>query len=316
MKIEFCINKSGELIGGTLVRNQEVVEEMDKLTIPSIVEETDTNGRRSVTLVESIKDTFRVTFQRLYERGVRIIHKLIIEDGIERIANGAFAGIDIEINTVYWPKTCNVIPQYCFSNSKIKSIVGIEGVAEIETAAFQGTSLKYFDWPARCKEIPDCCFQMSELEMIEGLDQVVNIGDLAFRATKLKCFNWPERCKVVPSHCFYECNALEQIVGLEEVTDIRIAAFNETALKTFCWPAGVSATETCLFLSNCEHLEEIIFGGVGIKDVDLECLSYLKDVKKIDLSKCGAVNLINCSSPKGRKLRDKVVLPYYVTEIN
>ena len=272
MKIEFCINKSGELIGGTLVRNQEVVEEMDKLTIPSIVEETDTNGRRSVTLVESIKDTFRVTFQRLYERGVRIIHKLIIEDGIERIANGAFAGIDIEINTVYWPKTCNVIPQYCFSNSKIKSIVGIEEVEEIETAAFCGTLLKYFNWPSKCKEIP--------------------------------------------MECFWKCNRLEQIDGLEVIINIGDGAFQRSGIKTFLCPASVSVAEASAFLEGCENLEGIRFEGTGIKDVDLEYFFFLKNIKKIDFSGLAAVNLINCSSPKGREVRDKVVLPYYVTEIN
>ena len=259
MKVEYIVNNKGELYSFKTSEEEEVVEEFK---IPSTV------GGVKIESIGNLKDTFR----NLYAHGVKQIKKLIIENGIKKMAEFAFADIVIEIDTVYWPKSCTVIPLFSFSRSNIKSIVGVENVEKIELAAFQETLLKYF--------------------------------------------NWPERCKVVSSHCFYKCHALEQLVGLEEVADIGIAAFNETALKTFCWPASVSATETCLFLLNCEHLEEINFGGVGIKDVDLACLSYLKDVKKIDLSGCGAVNLLNCSSEEGCKVRDKVVLPYYVTEVS
>ena len=100
------------------------------------------------------------------------------------------------------------------------------------------------------------------------------------------------------------------------VTEIKIGAFQGTAIKKFLWPASVSATKNEEFLINCNHLEEIIFGGTGIKDIDLECFSCLKDVKKIDLSRCGAVNLLNATDPKYAEVKGKLILPYYVTEIN
>ena len=260
MKIEFCINKSGELIVGTLVRNQEVEEEIEELTIPSIVKGIN---------VESIADTFRFTFQRLYEHGVRSIHKLIIEDGVEKINAEAFSGINIEINTVCWAKTCKVIPLYCFFNSKIKSIVGIEEVEEIETAAFYGTLLKYFNWPSKCKEIP--------------------------------------------MECFWKCNRLEQIDGIEEVTDIGYGAFRSSAIKKFLWPEGVSTLEGAEFLIACEKLEEIKFLGNGVRTIDLKCLSLLKGTKKIKVS-CCAINLLN--TKEYSKIKDRLILPYYVTVVS
>ena len=304
MKIEFLINNTGELYS---FRTSNEEEEIEEFRIPSIV-----NGVK----VESIGD-LRDAFFNLHKYGVKRIEKLIIEDSIKKIKAFAFSNIDIEIDTVVWPKSCKVIPHHCFAVSTIKAIVGIENVEKIGSSAFMWTLFKSFNWPAKCKVIPKECFSnCKNFERIENIEQVTQINAYAFYGTQLKRFSWPEKCKNISAGCFCECRCLERIDGIEEVTDIGEDAFQSSAIKKFLWPASVSATKNEEFLINCKHLEEIIFGGVGIKDVDLECLSYLKDVKKIDLSKCGAVNLINCSSPKGREVRDKVVLPYYVTEIN
>ena len=259
MKIEFLINDWGKLYD---FKTSEEEEEIEEFRIPSIV-----NGVK----VESIGD-LRDTFRILYGHGVKKIGHLIIENGVEKIEAFAFSNIDIEIDTVVWPKTCKVIPQYCFAVSTIKAIVGVENVEKI--------------------------------------------GGSAFRWTLFKSFNWPAKCKVIPEECFYGCTELTTIEGIEQVYRIEACAFDDTQLKRFSWPEGVSATEIFPFLDGCDNLEEIKFEGTGIKDVDLEYFFSLKNIKKIDLSGFAAVNLLNCSSPKGHEVRDKVVLPYYVTEIN
>ena len=213
MEIEFFINDKGELYSFNTTDEEAKIEEFK---IPSIV-----NGVKA----ESIADTFRFSLQKLYERGVRRIHKLIISDGVEKINAKAFSGMRIEINAVYWPNSCNVIPQFCFSHSKIKSIVGVEEVKEVGTGAFMSTLLKEISWPPKCCCIPTGCFQDCELETIEGIDQVVCIEDLAFRSTKLKYFNWPSKCKKIPSGCFEACHNLSQIHGTEGVTHIGCGAF-------------------------------------------------------------------------------------------
>ena len=303
MKIEFLINDRGELYD---FKTSEEEEKIEEFRIPSIV-----NGVK----VESIGD-LRDTFRNLYAHGVKQIKKLIIENGVEKIEEYAFARIKIGIGTFHWPKTCLTISVGCFYNSNIECVKNVQDVIGICRKAFQCSGLRSITWPPKCKRIPDSCFAWSTIETLIGIENVEKSEFDAFYCTQLKRFSWPAKCKVIPEECFYGCQELEQIEGIEEVTNISSRAFQGTAIKKYLWPARVSATKNEEFLINCNHLEEIIFGGGGIKDVDLECLSYLKDVKKIDLSKCGAVNLINCSSPKGRKLRDKVVLPYYVTEIN
>ena len=235
MKIEFLINDRGELYD---FKTSEEEEEIGEFRIPSIV-----NGVK----VESIGD-LRHAFLNLYDHGVEKIKKLIIEDGIKKIAGFAFSDIVIEIDTVVWAKTCLTIPQSCFDSSPIRNVEGIEQVYKIGSCAFYGTQLKRFSWPKNCKMIPHSCFAWSTIETIIGIENVEKI-------------------------------------------------------------------ESCAFYSS-NHLEETIFEGTGIKDIDLECLRDLKNVKKIDLSRCGAVNLLNATDPKYAEVKGKLILPYYVTEIN
>ena len=256
MKIEFLINNTGELYSFKTSNEEEEIEEF---RIPSIV-----NGIK----VESIAD-LRSTFLDLYTHGVKKIKKLIIENGIKKIASFAFGAKDIEIDTVYWAKSCTVIPSFCFDSSNIRNVEGIEHVYKIEPWAFYSTQLKRFSWPPKCKEIPDGCFA--------------------------------------------RCKSFSQINGIEGVTHIGYGAFSGTAISTFCWPEGVSTTEKADFLIDCKKLKEIKFLENGVRTIDLKCFSLLKGSKKIKVS-CCAINLLN--TKKYSKIKDRLILPYYVTEVS
>ena len=304
MKIEFLINDRGELYD---FKTSEEEEEIEELTIPSIVKDIK---------VESIAD-LRTAFWKLYQHGVKKIGHLIIENGVEKIEEYAFTRIKIGIGTFHWPKTCPTISEGCFLESNITNVIGIEDVKEIKKCAFEKSKIRTFSWPGNCKVIPIECFcGCTKLEIIENIEQVTQIGSCAFSFTRLKKFSWPSKCKVVPWKCFFDCKFFSQISGLEEVADIYYGAFTGTALTTFGWPENVSATGIVSFLDDCDNLEEIRFEGTGIKDIDLECLGGLKNVKKIDLSRCGAVNLLNATDPQYAEDKGKLILPYYVTEIN
>ena len=303
VKIEYIVNNKGELYD---FKTSEEEAEIEEFKIPSIV-----NGIK----VKSIGD-LSYTFSNLYDHGVEKIKKLIIEKGIKKIASFAFSDIDIEIDTVYWAKSCTVIPSHCFNNSNIRNIEGIEQVNKIESFAFSSMPLKKFSWPQNCKIIPHSCFAWSTIEAIIGIEDVEEIEYCAFYGTQLKRFSWPEKCKEIPNGCFYGCTELTTIEGIEQVYRIEACAFGDTPLKRFSCPENVSATGIVSFLDDCDNLEEIIFEGTGIKDIDLECLRDLKNVKKIDLSRCGAVNLLNATDPKYAEVKGKLILPYYVTEIN
>ena len=201
---------------------------------------------------------------------------------------------------------------------KINRLLIEDGIEEIQACAFSLIDIKIttVHWPRTCLTIPFRCFSGSNIETIVGIENVKEIEPYAFKDTLLKKISWPSRCKTVPDSCFYRCHNLEQIDGLEVIINIGEDAFQRSGIKTFLCPASVSVAEASAFLEGCDNLEEIRFEGTGIKDVDLEYFFSLKNIKKIDLSGCSAVNLINCSSEEGCKVRDKVVLPYYATEIN
>ena len=303
MKVISFVNGHGELYSFNTFEEEEEIEEM---RIPSMY-----GGVK----VELISGRLENAFRGLYEKGVKKIRHLIIEDGIERIANGAFAGIDIEITTVHWPKSCKVIPHHCFERSRIRNVEGIEQVNKIESFAFSSMPLKKFSWPQNCKIIPHSCFAWSTIEAIIGIEDVEEIEYCAFYGTQLKRFSWPEKCKNIPAGCFWECCCLERIDGIEEVTDIGYGAFRSSAIKKFLWPEGVSTLEEAEFLIDCEKLEEINFLGNGVRTIDLKCFSLLKGSKKIKVS-CCAINLLNANIAEYAKIKDRLILPYYVTEIN
>ena len=305
MKIKYYTH--GEELTGFDIALKKGTTIIDTLKIPSVVE-----GKP----ISHIATTIGEAFSKLKGKGISEIKNVLIEEGISSISNHAFSNIDIKIDNVCWSASCTVIPAYCFFASHIESITGIDFVATIGKGAFALSDVQTFSWPLLCKSIPAECFEGSPLIEITGTDKVTNIEREAFCGTKLQRFSWPQKCQNIPNDCFRECDCLEQIDGLEVIINIGDGAFQRTKIKTFCCPASISATEICLFLSDCEYLEEIKFTGT-IKDIDLECFSWAKNIKRIDLTQLGAVNLINCSTLKGREVRDKVIPPpYYVTEIN
>ncbi len=63
--------------------------------------------------------------------------KYVVPDGVERIADGAFAVGDALI-AVELPETLQIIGEEAFTNSALRSIKLNEGLAEIDDNAFEG----------------------------------------------------------------------------------------------------------------------------------------------------------------------------------
>ena len=349
MEIDFLINDRGELYDFIPASDKE--EEIGEFKIPSIVNNVKVTS--ILEMGEAFKALYLYGVRKINKlviedgieeiqahafSGIRIkIGTVYWPRTCPTIPFGCFSGSNIEtivgienvkeiemaalegsgLKTFKWPPKCKTIPTRCFFNcSELETITGIEQVTNICGAAFAYTPIKEFSWPTQCREIPYSCFGHASLESISNIKNVTKIEDRAFEESSITKFSWPPMCKVVPFNCFFECMDLEQVDGLERVEKIDLGAFQGTAIKKFLWPASVSATKNEEFLIGCEHLEEIRFEGTGIKDVDLECFSCLKDVKKIDLSRCGAVNLFNATVPKNAEIKGKLVLPYYVTEVS
>ena len=128
----------------------DVPEVIEEFIIPSVVD-----GKQILVI-----STMRASFQSLWVKGVKQIKRLIVEDGIKRVANWAFAYIRVKIDEFYWPSTCNTIPKGCFYCSTLKNISGIEDVTEIGPESFGLTEIEIFNWPpkisANCFSLGNC----------------------------------------------------------------------------------------------------------------------------------------------------------------
>lgn len=70
--------------------------------------------------------------------------KIIISDDISTVWEGAFAVADVK--EVVWSASCPVIPERCFSCSRIQNLSNIEQVTTIGSAAFlHAKCLKHLD---------------------------------------------------------------------------------------------------------------------------------------------------------------------------
>ena len=64
--------------------------------------------------------------------------KYVVPDGVERIADGAFADV-YSLIAVELPETLQIIGEEAFINSALRSIKLNEGLAEIGADAFEGS---------------------------------------------------------------------------------------------------------------------------------------------------------------------------------
>lgn len=178
---------------------------------------------------------------------------------IKEVGDGAFYNVS-GLKKITWPTNCAVIPQFCFQNSSIETIKGIEDVEFIGAGAFKFTrTLKSFNWPKRCKQIPEDCFCESGIRSIDGIEGVEVIGPYAFQSTpNLLKFNWPSACSSIPTGCFL-CGHIRNISGTENVLSIGNRAFKASSLKTISLP-NVKEIGNAAFVDT-PFKEKIVLGG-------------------------------------------------------
>ena len=238
-------------------------EVLDKIIIPSNIGEDK---------IDRISDTIHLSFERMQRYGVKIIKKIVVENGIKFVDSFSFSSIDIEIDEFYWPSSCEAIPEFCFEATNIKSIKGIENVKHIGNCAFCGTGLKEICWPYPCLKIPRRCFFCSHLESITGIEEVTQIEESAFDTTDFKSFTWPRSCTSIPKNCFFN-TPLKEIEGIENVKHIGSCAFANTSLIELKWPL------------KCRRIPRGCFSGSSIK-----VISNINNVTNVG---CGAFKKSN-----------------------
>ena len=166
--------------------------EIDEFVIPAKV------GDNKVSAICRLGNSF----DKLKKQdGVKKIKRLVIEEGIKEIEGWAFANIEIEIDEVVLPDSCEEIHFFCFYNTSLGGIQGIDHVKKIGECAFAHTKLKNITWPVNCERIPVDCFCYSTIEAIifpSGGIRDIDLYDLdlACRESNIKKIDLSEMCAV------------------------------------------------------------------------------------------------------------------------
>lgn len=105
-------------------------------------------------------------------------HELVFSEGIKTIEAEAFINADVQ--EVFWPSSCDTIPENCFKNSLIEKIHNIDHVVNVGQFAFASCHIKGMLWPSACSVIPRGCFLRSDIVMLDNIEHVVSIKTLAF----------------------------------------------------------------------------------------------------------------------------------------
>ena len=242
MDIKFHVNRHGHLY------DFEVPEDLGDDEISEFVIPAKVDGKE----VSSI-GRLETSFSKLKEQGVKKIKRVIIEEGIREVQDWAFAEIGIEIDEMLWPTSYENISRYCFYNTHLKAIKGIEHVKKIGEYAFAKTNLKTITWPANCEKIPTECFRLTPLEEITGIEHVKKIGEYAFTYTELKTITWPVDCEGIPANCF-RGSTIEEIIfpsgGIRDI-DLYDFTFSNVNIKKI----DLSALGVVNFIKGCPGVD-------------------------------------------------------------
>ncbi len=189
--------------------------------------------------------------------GDNTITKVVIPEGVESIANYAFANLTA-LEEVVLPSTLESIDYGAFYGCKALQKITFSGdnnLKIINQNAFENCDLRDIDLPSACV-ISDYAFAGNQkLKSIKLGENLYSVGQYAFAgckklkdvtidAKKVKygayaftgCESLEEfyvNSAVLPEGMFYECDDLEKVIIGTDVNDIGVFAFRDTKVSEF-----------------------------------------------------------------------------------
>ena len=190
-----------------------------------------------------------------------IIKKIVVEEGITSIGNGAFmcAGAEFSapfhlakgaVDSVSLPSTLKRIGDEAFYNVYSDKIVIPEGVTEIEEDAFTGAEFK--NVTISIARIPKASFYQSRIQSVTFTDNVKIIGEKAFSdCTQLTNIFWSKNIETIENEAFRGCNSLVNVKLPDSLISIGEYAFDSCKgltdvgriLRTFKIKKNVEVTD-------------------------------------------------------------------------
>ena len=189
------------------------------------------------------------------------IQTVIIEDGITRIGNYAFAAC-----------------------SAMHSVSIPDSVTEIGTDVFYNCALKSVTIPNGVTKIGEYAFSCSALESVTIPDGVTEIGEEAFSCSALKSVTIPDGVTEIGEGAFFWCFHLESVTIPDSVTKIGAEAFDSCgSLKSVTIPDGVTEIGDHTFVC-CESLESVTIPD-SVTEIGEGAFHYCSALKSVTISR-------------------------------
>ena len=181
------------------------------------------------------------------------IKSVVIEDGIEKIGEKCFEGmnyqnVDVVLPTtlteigesafdtfcssdIQFPNGLKKIGDYAFAENYLKRVVLPDSLKELGIYAFAGGgNIEEVRFPKNLTEIPAVCFSTCpKLKKIEWPQNVIQINERTFESCDFSYFKIPDTVEVIKEHTFDSCSKLQNIMIGKSVKKID-KKFEEFAL--------------------------------------------------------------------------------------
>ncbi len=185
----------------------------------------------------------------------------MVPDGVETIANRAFAGSALE--RIDLPVTLSRLGNYAFAESLLTDVSLPEGVDAIPTGAFSD------------------CSQLTSVEFPDGLTM---IGESAFEnCSSLRAVELPEGVSVLLPRAFKHCKNLSAVSFPSILTGIGKEAFEGCALHAIDLPQTLTMVGERAF-KNCRSLTAVVIPD-GCTMLAKEAFRECTSLATIDLGK-------------------------------
>lgn len=286
-------------INGFTENGKNLYKDKAELVIPSKI--TGNNG----------KDYFVVEISNFSGYNFK---KIIIEDGILKIADETFRG-NTALQEIILPNTLTNVGKSSFLNTGIRIVRIPNGVQTIEDSAFYGcVNLESVILSEGLLNLKSSCFsQCTRLNNISLPQTLVEIGAGAFNnCQSLYSIDIPANVQKIGTSAFAECMYLSQIVIPGNVKQIEDYTFvNCMNLNNIIISEGVTSIGNSAF-ENCTSLTQITIPG-SVKVIGEAAFRVCSSLKQITISE-GVTNIGNYAFALCMSL-EEIKIPSTITSI-
>ena len=210
--------------------------------------------------------------------------KVVIEEGITAIEDGAFRGFEYLTSVTIAGSVETIGSSAFYECGSLSEVIFSEGLKTIEASAFcYCRALKGVKLPNSVETLENSAFKycsaMTELSLGNGLKV---LGTDCFRdCTNLTSVTIPGSVQTMEGGVFYDCDNLETVVIKEGVPYIGTSAFGYSGVKSVTLPKSLRKINDSAF-NNCDNLGDVVIPE-GVTSIGASAFYGCESMKKVTL---------------------------------